>query len=82
MLPPERPDCIHVAFDDHCLVANAGLILPVTLARHLRLGDLVDNHVDLWDAPGRADVGDKILTLVASAFDRRQLARCLKSKCY
>ncbi len=24
MLPPERPDRIHVAFDDHRLVANAG----------------------------------------------------------
>ena len=30
MLPPERPDCIHVAFDDHRLVANAGLLLPIT----------------------------------------------------
>ena len=37
MLPLEQPDRIHVAFDDHRLVANAGLLLPVTLAR--RLGD-------------------------------------------
>ena len=35
MLPLEQPDRIHVAFDDHRLVANAGLLLPVTLARHL-----------------------------------------------
>ena len=28
MLAPERPDRIHVAFDDHRLVANAGLLLP------------------------------------------------------
>ena len=28
MLPPESPDRIHVAFDDHRLVDNAGLILP------------------------------------------------------
>ena len=28
MLPPEHPDRIHVAFDDHRLVANTGLILP------------------------------------------------------
>ena len=27
MLPPERPDRIQIAFDDHRLVANAGLIL-------------------------------------------------------
>ena len=67
MLPPEQPDRIHVAFDDHRLVANAGLLLPVTLAHHLGLGELVDHHVDLGDAPGRANAGDKLLTLVASA---------------
>ena len=31
------------------------------------LGELVDRHVDLGGAPGRANVGDKMLTLVASA---------------
>ena len=67
MLPPERPDRIHVAFDDHRLVANAGLLLPVTLAHRLGLGKLVDRHVDLGRAPGRANAGDKMLTLVASA---------------
>ena len=67
MLPLEHPDRIHIAFDDHRLVANAGLILPVTLAHHLGLGELVDHHVDLGDAPGRANAGDKFLTLVASA---------------
>ena len=67
MPPSEQPDRIHVAFDDHRLVANAGLLLAVTLAQHLGLGELVDNHVDLGDAPGRANPGDKMLTLVASA---------------
>ena len=67
MLPLECPDRIHVAFDDHRLVTNAGLLLPVTLAHHLGLGELVDNHVDLGRAPGRANAGDKMLTLVASA---------------
>ena len=67
MLPLERPDRIHVAFDDHRLVANAGLLLPASLALRLGLGELVDKHVDLGDAPGRANVGDKMLTLVASA---------------
>ena len=67
MLPLEQPDRIHVAFDDHRLVANAGLLLPVTLARHLGLGELVDRHIDLGRAPGRANAGDKMLTLVASA---------------
>ena len=30
MLPLEHPDRIHIAFDDHRLVANAGLLLPAT----------------------------------------------------
>ena len=67
MLPRNDPDRIHVAFDDHRLVANAGLILPATLAHPLGLGELVDHHVDLGDAPGRANSGDDMLTLVASA---------------
>ena len=67
MLPPSEPDRIRIAFDDHRLVANAGLLLPVTLAQHLGLRELVGKHVDLGDAPGRANTGDKMLTLVASA---------------
>ena len=31
------------------------------------LRELVDSHLDLGDAPGRANTGDKMLTLVASA---------------
>ena len=31
MLPRHHPDRIQIAFDDHRLVANAGLILPATL---------------------------------------------------
>ena len=54
MLPLEHPDGIRVAFDDHRLVANAGLLLPATLALRLGLGELVDQHVNLGDAPGRA----------------------------
>ena len=67
MLPVEHPDRIQIAFDDQRLVNNAGLLLPATLAHHLGLGELVDHHVDLGDAPGRANAGDKFLTLVASA---------------
>ena len=37
MLPRTHPDRIHVAFDDHRLVANAELILPATLALYLGL---------------------------------------------
>ena len=67
MLSRNDPDRIQIAFDDHRLVANAGLILPVTLAHRLGLDELVDHHVDLGDVPGRANPGDKLLTLVASA---------------
>ncbi len=38
-----------------------------TLALRLGLGELVDRHVDLGDAPGRGNPGDKLMTLVASA---------------
>ena len=67
MLPRNHPDRIRIAFDDHRLVANAGLILPATLARRLGLPQLVQKHLDLGDAPGRANTGDKMMTLVASA---------------
>ena len=67
MLSRNDPDRIRITFDDHRLVANAGLVLPATLARHLGLSQLVDRHLDLGDAPGRANAGDKLMTLVASA---------------
>ena len=67
MLPDDHPDRIQIAFDDHRLVNNAGLILPATLALHLGLPELVDRRLDLGDAPGRANTGAKIMTLVASA---------------
>ena len=67
MLPRNHPDRIQITFDDRRLVANAGLLLPATLARHLGLGELVDYHLDLGSAPGRANTGDKLMTLVASA---------------
>ena len=67
MLPQNKPDRIRILFDDHRLVANAGLLLPATLVRHLGLRELVDHHLDLGGAPGRANTGDKMLTLVASA---------------
>ena len=66
MLPRNHPDRIRIAFDDHRLVSNAGL-LPATLALHLGLPQLVQEHLDLGDAPGRANTGDKLMTLVASA---------------
>ena len=67
MPPRNHPDCIQVAFDDPRPVANAGLMLPATLAFRLGLGELVEQHPDLGSAADRANAGDKLLTLVASA---------------
>ena len=60
-------DRLDVAFDDDRLVVDAGLLLPATLAHHLGLRELVNEHLDLGRAAGRANVGDKLLTLVMSA---------------
>jgi len=60
-------DRLHTRFDDDRLVADAGLLLPSTLAHHLGLRELVEEHLDLGRAPGRANTGDKLLTLVMSA---------------
>ena len=62
-----NPDRLDVAFDDDRLVADAGLLLPATLAGHLGLRQLVDEHLDLGRAAGRESVGDKLLTLILSA---------------
>ena len=60
-------DRLDTAFDDDRLVADAGLLLPATLAAHLGLKDLVEEHLHLGAAAGRANPGDKLLTLVMSA---------------
>ena len=60
-------DRLETLFDDDRLVADAGLLLPATLAQHLGLKELVETHLDLGRATGRANVGDKLLSLVMSA---------------
>ena len=50
MLPRNHPDRIQITFDDRRLVANAGLLLPVTLAHHLGLSQLVQERLDLGNA--------------------------------
>ena len=50
MLPLGHPDRIQIAFDDHRLVNNAGLILPAILAQHLGLPQLVDRYWT-WAGP-------------------------------
>ena len=67
MLPRNHLRRIQNVFNDPRLVNNAGLILPATLAQQLGLAQLEDRCLDLGRAPGRANLGDKIMTLAASA---------------
>jgi len=59
-------DRVEVIFDDDRAVADGGLLLPMMLAQHLGFRELVEDHVALGDAPGRANVGLKAIALVAS----------------
>ena len=59
-------DRLDVTFDDDHSVADAGLVLTATLAQHLGLRELFDECVDLGEAPGRANVGHKAMTLIHS----------------
>ena len=60
-------DRLEITSDDDRLVADAGLILPASLVHHLGLRALIDEHLDLGAAVGRANAGDKLLTLIMSA---------------
>jgi Transposase DDE domain group 1 len=57
-------DSLVVAFDDNHAVANAGLLLPATLAQRLGIEQVVDQLVDLGGRPGAHRPGRKVLTLV------------------
>ncbi|MGH2903259.1 MAG: IS1380 family transposase [Solirubrobacteraceae bacterium] len=59
-----RSDRLAVRFDDERVVANAGIVLPVTLGQRLGIEDLVEEIVDLGDGPGSARPGRKILSLM------------------
>lgn len=56
-------DRLRVEFDDERAVANAGLLLPATVAARLGIERLVDETVDLGDRPGAVRPGRKVLTL-------------------
>jgi Transposase DDE domain group 1 len=58
------PDALVVGFDDDHAVANAGLLLPATLAQRLGIEQVVDQQVDLGGRPGAHRPGRKVLTLV------------------
>jgi hypothetical protein len=59
-----RIDGLRVVFDDDRAVADAGLILPATLAGRLGLEGVVDEAVDLGGRPGAARPGRKVMSLV------------------
>ena len=67
MQSSHSPSRLSVAFSDTHAVADAGLILPATLAEKLGLRDLIDTHVHLGSAPGAANAGAKAMTLIYSA---------------
>ena len=88
MLPQNKPDVSASSLTTSAWWPMPGLLLPATLARHLGLRELVDHHLDLGGAPGRANTGDKMLTLVASALaggdcidDARCAARWWDGRC-
>jgi len=61
---PTSPDSVQVVFDDRRSVADAGLILPSTLAERLRLERLINRCVDLGDRRGAFRPGRKAMTLL------------------
>ena len=65
-MPQNNPDSIRIVFDDHYLMANADLLLSATLVQHLGLRQLADHYFNLGSTLGRANMGDKMLALVAS----------------
>jgi hypothetical protein len=58
------PAGLGVAFDDDHAVANAGLLLPATLADRLGIEAVIDELVNLGDRPGHHRPGRKVLTLI------------------
>jgi len=68
MVKDERPvvklGSLRVAFDDERAVANAGLVLPATLAERLGLEQLVNDAVGFQGRTGGAMPGRKVMSLV------------------
>ena len=75
-------DQLDTCFDDTHAIANAGLLLPATLAERLGIEQAADALIDLGERPGAAHPGRKLLTLVHSmlaggdCIDDADLLRC------
>jgi hypothetical protein len=59
-------DSAAVVFDDERAVADAGVVLPATLAQRLEIEVLVSECVDLGDRPGAANPGRKVMTMLSA----------------
>jgi hypothetical protein len=59
-------DRLDVIFDDEHAVADAGLVLPATLAGRLGIEDLANSMIGLGAKPGAFRPGRKVMTLVHS----------------
>src|SRR5919198_5195754 len=59
-------DQLDTCFDDTHAIANAGLLLPATLAQRLGIEQAADQVIDLGERAGAAHPGRKLLTLVHS----------------
>ncbi len=59
-------DSTAIVFDDERAVADAGLVLPATVAARLGIEALVEEWVDLGEAAGAANPGRKVMTLLAA----------------
>lgn len=64
--PPLRLDSIEPRFDDEGLLADAGLLLPLSLAARLGLAELVAEKLDLGSRPAAARPERKAMTLVSA----------------
>jgi hypothetical protein len=75
-------DQLDICFDDTHAVANAGLLLPATLAERLGIEQTADALIDLGERAGAHRPGRKLLTLVHSmlvggdCIDDADLLRC------
>jgi hypothetical protein len=75
-------DQLDIAFDDAHAIANAGLLLPATLAERLGIEQAADALIDLGEQAGAHRPGRKLLTLVhamlagADCIDDADLLRC------
>jgi hypothetical protein len=75
-------DQLDTCFDDTHAVANAGLLLPATLAERLGIEQAADQVIDLGERAGAYRPGRKLLTLVhamlagGDCIDDAALLRC------